>query len=951
MAYFSHSYRFEDNRLNLYFWEMLSHHGLYFVVDPPSTDRRPMDVTYLEWLMSQSAAFIAVIPRRENAPVRSCSPYQIFEYRLAVRARKPRLVFLQDDLDAQLLGIETSEVVTFRRRDVRAEVFRKEDEEQAGAFATRVRQSADPRAQGAKPIGLVTRSRDPAYADLVPRLRDEIQTKLYRSCQLIDPDEFNSDYRLFQALENCEVLVSEIRPPYVPADVYGLIHGGAIPTLRIAHLAPDESPKDASTAMRLASKPLQVPAKLSPALPRNWPIVLSGYQVDLSMQPVLFWNNDPEDLCRRIIQSLGQIDANRTVLDSSRKARQYLLRLGRLHGKVFISNFNAQNDLAVKIATALRDNETLDVFQYTDEDRDPNRSNWKDEVRGEIELCTHFVALIDEGFHTSSWCLWEMDVAVDLYRQGQLELFAYKLGTDQIPDELRSIRKPVLEINSLSTEDKVSKVVSRIVKSFEDGKRVGLGDAERSKLIEILADRLGLWTLERLVAELRESGLPEAITERARAAAADSPALLDWGRLIDVLAEQPIWIQPWKSALGKFLTSVTREANIGDREAIWNLVRLRSLMPDIRHRIGRRTLRRELGLGLSYSNSSGTVGTFSKIHDGRLESWQPAMERTGGAPLPGLVDLVSGQVDWQGWVAKIGKTVAAGPPFLKFQENYLQAVSLEAEGLGLLGVCVASDASGLGVPIEWATFDGVKSPLALKHPVRRYLLGAQTPRPSLRWLLKEGKATPLRVLIVGSHAGDLPEVDAEIKAVREIYRRWFEGMGWPMSDLVMIEPREATTAKLEYAIQNGNYHMLHFAGHGGQGGSEPGLVVIDSKAKGKTVELPASLLAEWVARSELRMVYLSSCQGAAAIPEKNVVIHRFESLAEALVSAGVSEVVGFRWPILDADSRSFALKFHESYVHEFDAAVALWNARKSFPMNAQIWAAGMAIAQCDSPEG
>src|SRR3982750_3057262 len=156
MAYFSHSYRPEDNRVNLHFWDMFSRHNLCFAVDPPSTDRRPMDVMYLEWLMAQSACFISVIPRRAGSSPIPCSPYQIFEYRLAVRAGKPRLIFLQNDLEPTLLGIDPSEIITFRRRDLVA--FRVEHERQASAFAGRVRQLADTNPQRAKPIGLVTQA-------------------------------------------------------------------------------------------------------------------------------------------------------------------------------------------------------------------------------------------------------------------------------------------------------------------------------------------------------------------------------------------------------------------------------------------------------------------------------------------------------------------------------------------------------------------------------------------------------------------------------------------------------------------------------------------------------------------------------------------------------------------------------------------------------------------------
>ena len=947
MAYFSHSYRPEDNRVNLHFWDMFSRHNLCFAVDPPSTDRRPMDVMYLEWLMAQSACFISVIPRRAGSSPIPCSPYQIFEYRLAVRAGKPRLIFLQNDLEPTLLGIDPSEIITFRRRDLVA--FRVEHERQASAFAGRVRQLADTNPQRAKPIGLVTQAGDPAYTDIAPRMRSAIQDALSRACSIIDPSQFDSDYRLLLALEDCEVLVSEVRPPHIPADLYGLIHGRALPTLRVARLAPGESPEDASAAMRLAAKAGD-PKMPIPSASQGWPIVLSGYKIDPSMQPVLFWQS-PEELIAQMSTSLSRINSERTVLDDPRKARDYFLRLGRLRGKVFISNSRTQNDLAALLISALRDGESIDVFHYTDDDRDASQPNWKDEIRREIERCTHFVALIDEGFIASQWCIWETEVAVELFRDGKLEMLTYKIDTERIPEALLGMSKHVQEIKRLSTEDKVQGVVNRVRGFFEQGHRIDLQDAERSLIGEILARQPELQTRAGLVAELQKS-LPAAVSEPVvmkLALGSEAVTRPDLEMVIDALASHPTLIEARKTALGLFLLSATRRADPADRKAVWDLVRSRSLMPDIRLWIRRPTIRRELGLGVKYDGSSGTVGTFAKVHEGRLEGWQAAADRTGEPLLSGLSDLVSKQKDWQDWVAKIGKSSTSGSAFAPFQDKYRQATGPATEGEGLLSVCVASDVTGLRLPVDWATFDGLNVPLALKHPVRRYLLDTPTRRPTLRSMLTKGKPVPLRVLIVGAHWGDLSGVDGEVKELQAAFQLWFEKMGWPLSDIAVIEGREATNGKLGKLIQEGGYHVLHFAGHGWPGSDEPALAVVDSSMKDRAIALPASVLAEWVMQSDLRLVYLSSCRGAGDPWEDETSLRRFENLADAMVSAGVPEVVGFRWPIADRQSRTFAQRFYDSYLQEFDASLATFRARSSFRTEAQIWAAAVVIAQYDSP--
>src|SRR6476469_3765892 len=95
IAYFSHSYRPDDRRVNMEVWKRLNELGVIFSVDPPDREKRPMDITFLERMMQQSHCFIAIVPDRsrvastsadeEDRREPSWSPYQELEYRLAVR--------------------------------------------------------------------------------------------------------------------------------------------------------------------------------------------------------------------------------------------------------------------------------------------------------------------------------------------------------------------------------------------------------------------------------------------------------------------------------------------------------------------------------------------------------------------------------------------------------------------------------------------------------------------------------------------------------------------------------------------------------------------------------------------------------------------------------------------------------------------------------------------------
>lgn len=138
LAYFSHSYRPSEKEINLFFWELLSKHSLYFTVDSEENRDKPMDISYLEWMMRRCACFVAVIPRRDDSPPYNCSPYQVFENSLAIRAKKPRLIFVEEGLDETIFGVQPEEVCSFRRR----REFLEEGKDDFMKFASRLAQRA-----------------------------------------------------------------------------------------------------------------------------------------------------------------------------------------------------------------------------------------------------------------------------------------------------------------------------------------------------------------------------------------------------------------------------------------------------------------------------------------------------------------------------------------------------------------------------------------------------------------------------------------------------------------------------------------------------------------------------------------------------------------------------------------------------------------------------------------
>ena len=176
-----------------------------------------------------------------------------------------------------------------------------------------------------------------------------------------------------------------------------------------------------------------------------------------------------------------------------------------------------------------------------------------------------------------------------------------------------------------------------------------------------------------------------------------------------------------------------------------------------------------------------------------------------------------------------------------------------------LGIAVECDAEGIAVPLEWAVIDGLNVPLCRKVPVRRELVGVARKATTVRQLLDDTKATPLRVLIVGANTGGLAQVPEEIQAVRTRFEALFRQVGWPITNVTVLSGTDATTDLIKTCIEAGSYHILHFAGHGTHREDLSGLAAFKSVPKGEVDVISATSLRDWIAGSEVRFVYLGSC--------------------------------------------------------------------------------------------
>lgn len=267
-----------------------------------------------------------------------------------------------------------------------------------------------------------------------------------------------------------------------------------------------------------------------------------------------------------------------------------------------------------------------------------------------------------------------------------------------------------------------------------------------------------------------------------------------------------------------------------------------------------------------------------------------------------------------------------------------------------------SDESGLKLPIELLPIR--TSYLALESRISRRLRGAAVPvtrqpfAACMRELMEQNGT--LKVLLAGADPrNSLSKLDAEMHDLKEQIERACNSIG--LSHRVrLLDPIDGTLENLSAILQdkeNGPYHLFHFCGHGElERDADESSVILVGKG-GVDDPVPCERLRFLLHNHVLWMAYLSCCYGVAARGSTGI-DQQYVGTAQAVLAAGIPNVVGFRWAVSDAGAYTLALAFYEhllSTEHHFDPSKALFEARKRVAGEKDkrdAWASAMLISQC-----
>jgi hypothetical protein len=434
-TYLSHSYRPDDRELNEYFHDLCWDEGFAFTVDSPL---RRLSTTRLEMMMRASAAFLAVVTRREDQPHYRCSPYMVYEHGLAVQAHKPRLVLLERNVSGSHFP-QSQHTLVFDRNTLR----RSRDEIRAKlrllAAESRAYVNIGNRALGDVGLLLPATARHRAAAEVIRELLYEAG---YTAVDL-DLDDLDSA-RMATRLDRLDFVVGEIGDPDL-AQQMAYLQGRFVPSIKLLH---------------------QPPTRPGASIPRLF-LDRSLEMAGSAGEAVLRWS-DPDQLRRELRERIGELSVSRSEFATKDEGTAYFRSLGQSRGPVFVSNAGADNGLARGIVDRLR-GYNIRPFHYMYENSIRPGEFWKNELPRKVAESRVFVPLISQAYWKSDYCRQEFDTALELHRQRKLLMVPCFLGQSDGPE---------IEVHGISLVDlRDAERIERIV-AYLDGELLVPGGPE-----------------------------------------------------------------------------------------------------------------------------------------------------------------------------------------------------------------------------------------------------------------------------------------------------------------------------------------------------------------------------------------------------------------------------------------------------------------------------------------
>ncbi len=221
--------------------------------------------------------------------------------------------------------------------------------------------------------------------------------------------------------------------------------------------------------------------------------------------------------------------------------------------------------------------------------------------------------------------------------------------------------------------------------------------------------------------------------------------------------------------------------------------------------------------------------------------------------------------------------------------------------------------------LPWELIGTTDGAIAQHTPFGRLVTTRIVPRPG-RDPVQEDAV--VRILAVVNPTLELGASDQEVAALQALVGQ--HGRYTVAVDL--LARTEATRASFRERLADGDYDIVHFAGHGVLDPAQPELSAL-CLADG-TLAAQEVLSLPW--RAPPYLVFNSACESGRAAGGRRLVTGESASngLAAAFLAAGVAGYAGYFWPVSDAGAGLFAHTFYDALFGLENVGLAFLEARR-----------------------
>ncbi len=456
-VFLSHQYRSEV--INQYFYDLLtSKLDVLFrvdrAVDPATNKRLGTNVTLLELEMNDADAFVGIFPFRAGAPgkptqheAREDSKYFRLEMDMAIRARKPGLIFYDERLEGvfsfphffHVNDFDAVEIAASGAKPNEPNVLKRIADFQGELSYLQAYRASTRRSNWRNRVGILL----PA-SGITKNQRDVILDLLENfgwQCFFLPADSL--DLKFLAQVEDLRWVLVEIGIDCQLDALVGYLHGRGIPTLRICR----------STKYSTVS------------LVETY--LLKGVEVGYA-RDILYWK-DVRSLRKGLELRLQRLRIGMETIASKDQASRYFHEAQRLPHSVFLSYAGDDEDTAKPYGDKLRER-FKKVFDYRDGRSLLTGKPWAPQLEETLAEASLAVLMLSPAYLESKPCQRESELMANHRFNGTQHVITIKLrnAPDGTPIKLPGYLGEDQYLRVWENDHDPQRVVDKLVSDFRE---------------------------------------------------------------------------------------------------------------------------------------------------------------------------------------------------------------------------------------------------------------------------------------------------------------------------------------------------------------------------------------------------------------------------------------------------------------------------------------------------